>query len=173
MKYKELVIESKKHGTQTVLIDEEDWDKVNQHKWYIWGRASRTSFYAITTIPHPGGSKRGKNLPIHRLITNPPTDMMIDHINGNGLDNRKENLRICTNAQNLCNQGLNNKNTSGYKGVSWFKITKKWRAQISFNNKPVHIGYYKDVEEAARAYDKKALELHGKFAKLNFPKDNL
>ena len=95
--------------------------------------------------------------------------MHVDHINGNPLDNRKSNLRICTNAENQRNRGVNKNNTSGYKGVCWAKQNKKWKARIKHNGKLIHLGYYKDKEEAARAYDKKAKELHGEYAYLNFP----
>ena len=95
--------------------------------------------------------------------------MHVDHINGNPLDNRKSNLRICTNAENQRNKGVYKNNKSGYKGVHWFKRDKKWQAQIKHNNKSIHIGLYEDKEEAARAYDKKAKELHGNFKNLNFP----
>ena len=104
---------------------------------------------------------------------NPPKGMVIDHINHNGLDNRRENLRICTNAENQRNRGKQKNNTSGYKGVDWRKDHKKWRARINKDNKTIHIGYYNIIEEAARAYDAKAKELHGKYAQLNFPEEKV
>ena len=97
--------------------------------------------------------------------------MMIDHINHNGLDNRRENLRICTNAENNRHRRKPKNNTSGYKGVCWDKSKKKWRARIEKDNKNIHIGYYNILEEAARAYDAKAKELFGKYAQLNFPEE--
>ena len=98
-----------------------------------------------------------------------PKGMATDHINGDGLDNRKQNLRICTHAENLRNRRLGKNNTSGYKGVSWHKLHKLWYAHISHNKKLMSLGYFKDKEEAAKAYDRKAIELFGEFAKLNFP----
>jgi hypothetical protein len=95
----------------------------------------------------------------------------VDHINGNVLDNRKSNLRICTNAENCRNTGPYKNNKSGYRGVSWHKRDKEWRAQIKHNGKVIWISAHKDKEEAARARDTKALELQGEFAWLNFPKD--
>jgi len=95
--------------------------------------------------------------------------MHVDHINGNPLDNRKSNLRICTHAENSNNTGPRKNNTSGYKGVYWAKRNKRWLAQITHNGKQVYIGHYKDKEEAARAYDAKAKEFQGEFAYLNFP----
>lgn len=90
-----------------------------------------------------------------------------DHINGNGLDNRIENLRTCTRQQNMmnCRSPLWKKN--GYKGVSVHKTTGLWRARINFNGKEYSLKYHKTKEDAALAYNKKALELFGQFAKLN------
>ena len=165
----ELVIESKRRGTQKVLVDEEDWDLVNQYKWHIWGRDSRNPLYALTKIPAPETKSGKKDLPMHRLIMNAPKGMQVDHINHNGLDNRKQNLRICTPGQNQQNQGKTRSNTSGFKGVSYFKITGKWRAAIRINKKETHIGYYDTPEEAAMAYDANANHYHGEYACLNFP----
>jgi len=177
---KQLIIESKTHGTFTVLYDAEDHDKVSAHRW----RAQKDSknkdkFYVSTNIPHPAGGwycspnghrqRRQATLSIHRLITEAPKGMHVDHINGNPLDNRKSNLRICTHAENSNNTGPRKNNTSGYKGVYWAKRNKRWLAQITHNGKQVYIGHYKDKEEAARAYDAKAKELHGEYAYLNFP----
>lgn len=98
---------------------------------------------------------------IHRMIMSEPPGMVIDHIDGNKLDNRKENLRICTQQQNGWNRGKPSNNTSGFKGVCWHKQTQKWQAII--NHK--HIGYFKTAEKAYEAYVKAAQELHGDFAK--------
>ena len=174
---KQLIIESK-HGTLTVLYDAEDHDKVSAHRWCV-RKVSTGAFYVTTHVPHPDGGwycspnghkqRRQAGLQIHRLIMDAPKGMCVDHINGNPLDNRKSNLRICTNAENQRNRGANKNNKSGYKGVYWTKPNKRWLSQIRHNGKQVYIGHYKNKEEAARAYDKKAKELHGEFAYLNFP----
>lgn len=96
-------------------------------------------------------------------------DMHIDHIDGDKLNNRIENLRICTHNQNQHNQGIRSSNKSGYKGVSWMKSAKKWQAQICCNSKVTHLGLYTNKIEAAKAYDEAAKKLHGDFAWLNFP----
>ena len=177
---KQLIIESPTYGTFTVLYDAEDHDKVSAHAWYMMKDNTTTdTFYVTTHIPHPDGgwyyppngprTRRKVKLYIHRLIMDAPKGMDVDHINGNPLDNRKSNLRICTHTENNRNRGANKNNTSGYKGAYWHKQNKKWRAQIVRNNKAIHIGLYESKEEAARAYDKKAKELHGEFAYLNFP----
>ena len=174
-----LIIESKTHGTLTILFDEEDRELVESHTWSVL--LYHNTYYARTSIPHPDGGwytspngkrqRRQTTLRLHRLLMNPPKGMVIDHINHNGLDNRRENLRICTHAENMRNSRKGKDNTSGYKGVCWAKRDKKWRAQIRKDNKNIHIGYYNTLEEAARAYDAKAKELHGKYAQLNFPEE--
>ena len=109
----------------------------------------------------------------HRIImgiTDPK--IQVDHINGNKLDNRKENLRLATNQQNNYNVGPQKNNKSGYKGVSWKKDKNKWEAKIRNNNKLKFLGYFDDLVEAGRAYDRAALELFGEFAWTNFPRED-
>ena len=93
-----------------------------------------------------------------------PEGMEVDHINGNSLDNRKSNLRICTHKENVRNQKLSAANTSGYRGVSWNKASKKWEAYIKVNQKRIYLGKFVDILDAARAYAKKAKECFGEFA---------
>jgi len=90
----------------------------------------------------------------------------IDHKDNNGLNNRRENLRTATHAQNNQNKGKSKNNTSGYKGVNWEKRRNKWRARIYFNKNYIHLGYFNDIEEAAKAYEKAAKKYHGKFARI-------
>jgi HNH endonuclease/AP2 domain len=143
------------------IVDDEDFERVNQYKWcFQQGYALRGQWIK--------GEKITKIIGLHRFIMNPKKDEFIDHINGNGLDNRKENLRIVTKQQNAFNSNKPITNTSGYKGVSFFRRDKKWRAVIKLNQKYVHIGYFDDKITAAKAYDKKAKELFGNFAKLNY-----
>ncbi len=177
---KQLIIE-RKEGAFTVLYDAEDHDKVSNHKWRLRKDSPNRPdvFYVVATIGHPDGSwhtrpngtrrKRQTTLLMHRLIMDAPKGMEVDHINGNSLDNRKSNLRICTRSQNQRNSGPLKNNTSGYKGVVRYHRIKKWAARIKHNSKSIHIGCYDDKEEAARARDKKAKELHGEYAYLNFP----
>ncbi len=94
--------------------------------------------------------------------------VLVDHINHNGLDNRKSNLRLCTGSQNIINCFLIKSNTSGYKGVSWDKKNKKWLVVIRVNGRKTHIGRYACIKEAAFAYDVEAIKYHGEFANLNF-----
>ncbi len=99
-------------------------------------------------------------------------DKHIDHRNRNGLDNRKKNLRGCTRSQNYANCPAPKTNKSGFKGVRWDKTRNKWKAEISLNDKNLHIGRFLNIEDAIRAYDRKAIELFGEFAYLNFPRQD-
>jgi hypothetical protein len=106
---------------------------------------------------------------MHREILNPPGHLMVDHINHNGLDNRKANLRLATCAQNSYNRRQGRKNKSSkYTGVSWKQWTKKWAAIICYKKKNIIVGYFENEIQAAKAYDKAAKKYHGEFASLNF-----
>jgi hypothetical protein len=108
-----------------------------------------------------------KTVLMHRVITMALKEQKIDHINGNGLDNRKENLRLATNRQN----SWNSKSTIGsskYKGVSWCKQKNKWRTRIYFNGKDIHLGFFVNEKDAAKIYDEIALKYFGEFARINF-----
>jgi len=108
---------------------------------------------------------------MHRIIINAPEDMFVDHINHNGLDNRKANLRLATPADNARYARYPKINTSSkYRGVWYNKQRKKWRATIVVNRKRKHLGYFKDERQAAHAYDESAKKYYKDFAILNFPK---
>ena len=109
---------------------------------------------------------------MHRIILNAPKGTMVDHINGNGLDNRKENLRLCTTRENNANQKKNRNNSSGYKGVAKASNCSKWRAYIRVDGVQRHLGNHNTPEEAARAYDAAAKKHFGEYAHLNFPDKN-
>lgn len=104
---------------------------------------------------------------MHRIVMNAGKGKVIDHINGNGLDNQKKNLRECTHAENCKNMGQYASNTSGYKGVSWNKCRGMWQAYIKDNGKQRHLGYFPDVIQAAKAYNKASKKYYGKFGKPN------
>jgi hypothetical protein len=141
------------------IVDDEDFGWLNQWKW-------QTRKTPINCYAHRTESRR--TIIMHRLIMNPPPEMQIDHINHDGLDNRRCNLRICTSSQNNRNQRPR-KASSQYKGVSWYKDYGKWEAYIQENGKQKRIGYFNDEVMAAKAYDQKAVELYREFACLNFP----
>lgn len=148
------------------IVDDEDFIRLNQWKWYCL--KERNGFTAARTV-QTGGSK--KRILMHREIMRPPDGMQVDHINHDGLDNRRENLRICTNAENQMNTRPRG-GTSQYIGVCWHKRDKRWSAKIQFCHKSYHLGNYATEEEAARAYDKAARKLHREFATTNFGKKN-
>src|SRR5579863_1550584 len=106
---------------------------------------------------------------MHREIMKPSKDEEVDHINHDKLDNRRENLRVCTGSQNQCNRRRKLKNTSGYKGVCWYRSKNRWKAALNIKGKCVWTGLFKNKEEAAHAYDEAAKLHHGEFAYLNFP----
>lgn len=154
----------------SAIIDKEDAKKVLQYKWtarefvrkgkvvYVYGyRFDRTGEKPISVM-------------LHRFITNAPKGMVVDHINGVTLDNRRTNLRICTDAENRRNMGRPAHNTSGYKGVTWDKRTERWVSQIAFKGEYYFLGRYDSPIEAARKYDSAARRLHGEFTQLNFPR---
>lgn len=146
-------------GFKTV-IDKEDFEKIKPFHW-SYGFGGR---YVGTNI---GGRKNHKQILLHRFIMNTPQGLHTDHINGNRLDNRKSNLRICTPSQNQFNSKKHLLKSSYYKGVSWFKRDGCWRAYIVKKNKQYHLGYFQDEVDAARAYNKKAVDLFGKYCCLN------
>lgn len=144
---------------KTTLVDDEDYDRLNQHKWhYHCGYASRS-----ITI-----NKKKTTWRMHWDIIGRPNDgFEIDHIDCNRLNNSKTNLRMATRQQNVANSGLRKTNTSGYKGVSWYKRYNKWLAQIYYNGHRVNLGYFNNKVDAAKAHDNAAIKLFKNFAKLN------
>lgn len=143
------------------VVDAEDYERLAQHKWHC--RKAKNNFYAFRR-------KQNKMVSMHREIINAPEGLLVDHIDGNGLNNRKGNVRLCTYAQNACNRRPNRNTRSKYKGVSFHKRDKKWEAQIMWNGKGIYLGRFDNEIEAAVTYDRKAEELFGEFAYLNFAK---
>ena len=155
----------KRNGKEyVILIDEEDYDKIKDYYWRIDAPVTRPWYGPYVVGEH---RKTKKKVKLHRLILDAPDGMDVDHIDHNGLNNTKENLRICTHMQNMANRKKNSNNKTGFKGVSLHR--KKYRAQLRFNGERFSLGCYDTPEEAARAYDEKAKELHGEYANLNFP----
>lgn len=124
-------------------FDLEDYDSI---KDYCWFKDKDDYIIANNNDTH-------SMIRLHRLVTNCPDDLMPDHINGRPTrnDNRKSNLRICTNQENSMNSAISNKNTSGVIGVSWDKTRNKWAAYICYNSKTIHLGRYDNFEDAVRA----------------------
>ena len=139
------------------IINTDDYEK------YVKGYSFKLS---VAGYVQYSSSKDGlHNKYLHRVILGQPNGKDVDHINRNPLDNRRENLRICTHQQNQFNKTKRSDNTSGYKGVYFHKQKQKFRAQIMVDKKPKHLGYFDTAERAHEEYQKAALKLHGNFAR--------
>src|SRR3990167_7117239 len=147
---------------EVAIVDDADYDYLSQWNWSLYRKTGRRSYYAQRSMPLPDGRKT--TIQMHRHILSAPIGVQIDHVNGNGLDNQRCNLRLCTHAENRRNMDAYRNCTSGYKGVHWHRQRKKWRAVINYQKKSISLGLYKNKEEAAIAYDEAAKKYFGKFA---------
>lgn len=143
-------------------VDSDDFEWLSKYTWR-WIKP-RNIYYVVTGI---WIKKQSVHSRMHRFIMNANKGDIVDHVNGNGLDNRKKNLRIVTNAQNCQNQAPQVNKSSKYKGVSWFKKNRKWISYIGSREKRTYLGSFSSEIDAALAYDKKAKELFGCYARLN------
>jgi hypothetical protein len=144
-------------------VDPEDYLWLAQFRWHC--KINKNAVYAVRTITLAGSSKR---IYMHRLIMDTPPHLVCDHINHNGLENRKKNLRNCTLGQNNANSRSARNASSKYKGVSWNKKRKKWAAYIKKDSTQTRLGFFDCEADAAKAYDEAARIYHGQFAMLNF-----
>ncbi len=162
---KKINISTKTYPNTFTLVDDEDYDYLMQWKWYALYNKKSNVFYACRN----GRDIRGKQFAIrvHRFIISVTDTMLVDHRNHNGLDNRKNNLRVCTQSQNLRNSKIRQHTTSKYKGVSWHKRDKLWCAYIYIDNKLKHIGNFLNEKKAALAYNKAAKKYFKEYAFLN------
>lgn len=153
------------------LVDLSDWDRVRGYRWHAkwenreWAGVRR--FYAATSVRDAATGQQTK-LKMHRLLIDAPDGYMVDHRNRDSLDNRRENLRLCTNAQNQANSPSRG-GTSRFKGVTWNARKRRWLVAFRANGQYRFVGYFRDEEEAARAFDVASLRANGPFAVLNFP----
>lgn len=141
------------------LVDDADFPSLTEHRWHAFP-AGKT-WYAASSC----GRKR---VYLHRMILGAEPGMEVDHINGDGLDNRRTNLRLCSHRDNLRNQRKQNGTTSRFKGVTWNQHSRRWYAQSKVNGKRIYIGCFKSEEDAARAYDALARSMFGPYARPNF-----
>jgi len=146
-----------------VTVDEQDAHFLAEYGWSI--RRSGATEYVQKALFENGVYVGYRSL--HRVITGCEDGLVVDHKNGNGLDNRRDNLRVCTQAENLRNRKINSNNTSGFKGVRFDPLshTKPWRARITVSGKRYNLGTFCSANEAHEAYCKAAAEKHGEFAR--------
>src|SRR5690606_24980699 len=144
------------------IVDADDYEWLSQ---WVWGAQESRSGLRARRIDRSEG--RQKKIYMSRVILNAQAGEYVDHINGDTLDNRRSNLRLCSNQENLMNRGLNKNNTSGYKGVTWNAQKNKWMAQITVDHQHVYLGCFESPQDAARAYDKAASDSFGEFALTN------
>lgn len=150
----------------TALVDARDYQRVMQYKWHA--QVDKKTVYAVRSTYDPATKKTGAQK-LHRFIlglTDPK--VQVDHKDRDGLNCRRYNMRT-TRKQNEQNSSIRVDNKSGYKGVCWYKAHKSWVVQINVEGKRTHIGYFKNIIDAAKAYDEAAIKYFGEFAVLNFP----
>lgn len=145
------------------LVDDDDFERLNKYKWFAYN--SRGKFYARRN----GRNKEtGKQyiIHMHRIILGKiPQEKEVDHKDGNGLNNQRNNLRLANRFQNMQNRKLNRDNKSGHKGVLWHSRDHVWTATGRLNGKQTHLGYFKNILDAKKAYDKFAKENYGEFVR--------
>lgn len=152
-----------------ILIDEEDFNRVGYYYWQAESLGSKNTRYAFTSIWLPE-EKKMKRFSLHRLVINAPSGLWVDHINRNGLDNRKSNLRLVTPAQSACNRGKKILETSCQTPSRFIGVSRnkgRWRARIKINGQRVNLGQYKTEEEAALAYNEAVLKYNPVYGALN------
>jgi hypothetical protein len=154
---------------KTALVDDEDYNKISHFPWFAIRQ--RKHWYAVYAT---GPATARVHHRMHTVLMKPPSGMEVDHINGDGLNNTRANMRIVRPADNAKNRrkgtGKGGRpTTSQYKGVNFYPLRSCWLARIMVDKRSIHIGYFASEEAAARAYDQAAAQHHGEFARLNFP----
>jgi hypothetical protein len=145
------------------LIDDTDVERVMPYRWFAM-QTRKDKWYAAAHV-----EGRNKLVYLHRFLAGPKHNEVVDHVNGDGLDCRRENLRVCTNTENQWNtSGKTFRKSSQYKGVTFDKAMNRWKARLGVSGKVICSPTFSTAEEAARAYDELAIAHHGNFARLNF-----
>jgi len=146
------------------LVDDEEYKLLSKFKWH-YGQYGNTGY--AKRIIWDKENKKSKIVRMHHFILPLQKGLMVDHINGNGIDNRKQNLRLVTKAQNMMNKKAPKNNTSGFKGVAWHKQNNRWRAYLTVHGKQISLGLYDTKKEAAKAWNLAARAYFGEYALLN------
>ncbi len=154
---RQLIIKSPKYGDYTVLVDDEDYNNVSKHKWCL--QKAKYGFYAARY-------DKMVYLFMHRVILNALNGEICDHVDGNGLNNQKDNLRKCTVSENNRNSKIRKHNSANYKGIELQK-SGKYHVRITLNKNRISVGTFDTELQAAAAYNRAAIQLHGEFANLN------
>lgn len=152
-------------GDSVVFFDDEDAPRVEGFAWRILKRPHTQTGYAVAKV-----DGRRRLVQMHRVILGSPSGVVVDHRNGNGLDNRRANLRECTHAQNLWNSGAHRDSRSGIKGVSLDPTKrgdKKFKASITAAGDRMHLGWYLTAEQAGAAYALAAYQFHGEYSRID------
>lgn len=144
---------------QTALVDDEDFERVSTEKWHV------NHGYVVRRVRHSDGTKTA--LYMHREVMGEFEGFDIDHADGNKLNNTRANLRLATRTDNNANSKPRAGCSSVYKGVAWLKGCKRWMAYIRKSGKRTYLGYFTDEIEAAKAYNRAAIEMFGEFARPN------
>lgn len=141
------------------IVDDEDYERVSKYKWCAV--KTKNFVYAVRSY------ERHKLIYMHRFILNISDNKDTDHRDGDGLNNRRLNIRASTRSQNNCNRRKPRSNTSGYKGVSWNKKADKWKVTIGLHKQSIHLGMFANLKDASQAYIKVAKKYHGEFARIS------
>lgn len=165
------MIEAPLSRGKVALIDDEDGERVMAYKWTVQAhvRRGKTIYYAHRNLARQGRKGAQKSILLHRFILNAPDDMQVDHVNSDGLDNRRANLRLATSSQNCCNRTRHPNNKTGFTGVYWHNRLKTFCVQVRYEGATYSLSGFDMAEDAARARDALAKRYHGEFARLNFP----
>lgn len=144
------------------LVSDCDAEFVNRYSWHL---TTKDGYVARLVTIHENGRRKQQHRSLHRLLLQPDASVVVDHINSNRLDNRRENLRLADTKGNAANRRPTRHNTSGYKHVTWHSKSGKWQVAVASK----YVGLFGSPEAAARAADDAAKRAYGEFAWLNFP----